>query len=116
MFKSKNICLIISVIIAIIWMIVGISAMCDVSSSLESGNTGEEIGIAIGMALLMPYLIVASIGTILHLIGGCTYKRGLVLAGLICECASLLLGITWGFGYIVAIIFGFIGYSQMKKI
>ena len=94
MFKSKNICLIISVVIAIIWMIVNISAMNDVSSGL----------------------IVASIGTILHLIGGCTYKRGLVFVGLIYECASLLLGITWGFGYIVAIIFGFIGYSQMKKI
>ena len=114
MFKNKNICLIISVVIAILWVIVGVSAMIDVSSDLNSGNTAEEIGTAIGMALLMPYLIISSIGTMLHVIGSFVYKKGLVLAGLIVELVGMLLGITWGFGYILVAIFGFIGYAKIK--
>ena len=116
MFKNKNVCLIISVIIAVCWVFVGIAAMAGVSGDLNSGDTAAEIGTAIGMTLLMPYLIVSSIGALLHTIGGFTYKRGLILSGLIIECVGLLLGITWGFGYIPAILFGFIGYAKIKKV
>ena len=115
MIKNKNICLIISVVVAIIWMIVGIATMTSTGFSIASMEAAEGLGTAIGMTLLMPYLIVSSVGAILHTIGGFVYKRGLVLAGLICECVSLLLGITWGFGFIVAIILGFIGFAKMKK-
>lgn len=115
MFKNKNFCLIISIVIAVIWVFVGISAMSNASGGLDSGDTAAEIGTAIGMMLLMPYLIISSIGALLHTIGGFVYKRGLVLAGLIIECVGLLFGITWGFGYIPAIVFGFIGYAKMKK-
>lgn len=116
MFKQKNVCLIISVVVAVLWMLLSVFTMSDVSAGLNSADAGESIGTAIGMALLMPYLIVASIGTILHTVGAFVYKRGLVLAGLIVECVSILLGISWGFGYILAIIFGFIGYAKMKTI
>lgn len=115
MIKNKNICLIISVAIAVIWMIIGIATMTSTGFSIASMEAAEGFGTAIGMALLMPYLIVSSVGAILHTIGGFVYKRGLVLAGLICECVSLLLGITWGFGFIIAIILGFIGFAKMKK-
>ena len=115
MIKNKNICLIISVAVAVIWMIIGIATMTSTGFSIASMETAEGLGTAIGMALLMPYLIVSSVGAILHTIGGFVYKRGLVLAGLICECVSLLLGITWGFGFIIAIILGFIGFAKMKK-
>lgn len=115
MIKRKNICLIISVIIAILWMCFSIYNMCAVSNGLNSQDTAKAIGIGLGMALLMPYLIVSSIGAILHTIGGFTYIKGLILAGLIVECVGLILGITWGFGYIPAIVLGFIGYAKMKK-
>lgn len=115
MIKRKNICLIISVIIAVLWMCFSIYCMFDVSNGLNSKDATKAIGTGLGMALLMPYLIVSSIGAILHTIGGFTYIRGLALAGLIVECVGLILGITWGFGYIPAIILGFIGYAKMKK-
>ena len=120
MFEKKNVCLIISVIIAVIWVFVGISTMISVGEPLENDaenleDVGEQVGTAIGMALMMPYLIVSSIGALLHTIGGFVYKKGLVLAGMIVECVSLMLGITWGFGVIPAIILGFIGYSKMKN-
>ncbi|MBQ8416671.1 MAG: hypothetical protein IJX13_07240 [Clostridia bacterium] len=120
MFAKKNLFLIISVIIAVIWVFVGIFTMMSLGEPLENGaenleDVGKQIGTAIGMALMMPYLIVSSVGALLHTIGGFVYKKGLVLAGLILECVSLLLGITWGFGFIPAIILGFIGYSKMKK-
>lgn len=115
MFKNKNICLIISVILAIIWMFISIFAMGDVSTGLNSEDIGTSIGTAIGMILFMPYLVISSIGVILHTIGGFTYIKGMILAGLICECVGLLLGFAWGFGYIPVIILGFIGYSRTKK-
>lgn len=120
MLKRKNICLIISVIVAVVWVIVGVCTMMSTGEALENEaedleEIGTQIGTAIGMALMTPYLIVSSVGALLHTIGGFVYKRGLVLAGLIIECVSLLLGITWGFGFILAIILGFIGYAKMRK-
>lgn len=115
MIKNKNVCLIISVIIAILWMCFSIYTMCDASTCLNSEDSAEAIGTGLGMVLLMPYLIVSSIGAILHTIGGFTYIKGLVLAGLITECVGLLLGITWGFGYVTAIVLGFIGFAKMTK-
>ena len=120
MFAKKNVVLIISVIIAVIWVFVGISTMMSLGEPLENEaesleDVGEQIGTAIGMTLMIPYIIVSSVGALLHTIGGFVYKKGLVLAGLILECVSLLLGITWGFGFIPAIILGFIGYSKIKK-
>lgn len=115
MIKNKNVCLIISVVIAILWMCLSIYTMCDASAGLNSKDSAEAIGTGLGMALLMPYLIISSIGAILHTIGGFTYIKGLVLAGLIVECVGLLLGITWGFGYIAAIVLGFIGFAKMTK-
>ena len=120
MLKRKNVCLIISVIVAVIWVIIGFSTMMSAGETFENEaesfeEIGTQVGTAIGMALMMPYLIVSSIGALLHTIGGFVYKRGLVLAGLIIECVSLLLGITWGFGFILAIVLGFIGYAKMKK-
>ena len=115
MIKNKNVCLIISVIIAILWMCFSIYTMCDASTGLNSEDSAKVIGTGLGMVLLMPYLIVSSIGVILHTIGGFTYIKGLVLAGLITECVGLLLGITWGFGYVAAIVLGFIGFAKMTK-
>ena len=120
MFKRKNVCLILSVIVAVVWVFIGLSTMMSAGETFENEaesfeEIGTQVGTAIGMALMMPYLIVSSIGALLHMIGGFVYKRGLVLAGLIIECVSLLLGITWGFGFILAIILGFIGYAKMQK-
>ena len=116
MFKQKNICLIISVITAILWILLSLFTMSDVSAGLSSAEAGEAIGTAIGMALFMPYLVLALVGTILHSVGGFIYKRGLVLAGLIVECVGILLGFAWGFGYILPITLGFIGYAKMRKV
>ena len=88
----------------------------DASQGLNSADAAEGVGTALGMAMVLPYLVVATIGTILHLIGGFITKRGLFLAGLILECVSIFLMPFWGFGYIVVIIFGFIGHSKMKPV
>lgn len=84
-----------------------IYSFCDASAGVNSADTAESVG--------APCLVVGGVGTILHTIGGCIYKRGLVLAGVICECVSILLMITWGVFYIPAIVLGFIGYAKMPK-
>ena len=115
MFKAKNICLIISVALAILCLIFTIYSFCNASTGVNSADSAESVGTAIGMALVAPCMVVSGVGTILHTAGGCVYKRGLVLAGVICECASVVLMITWGMFYIPAIILGFIGYAKMPK-
>lgn len=110
MFKSKDICLIISVALAILCLIFMIYSFCNASTGVNSVDSAESVGTAIGMAL-----VAGGVGTILHTVGGCIYKRGLVLAGVICECVSILLMITWGVFYIPAIVLGFIGYAKMPK-
>lgn len=115
MFKSKNVCLIISVALAVLCFVFMVYTFCDASSGLTSNNAGESLGTAIGMALIAPCIIVGGIGTVFHTIGGCIYKRGFVLAGLICECVSIVLMFTWGMFYIPAIVLGFIGYAKMPK-
>ena len=111
MFKAKNVCLIISVALAVLCLIFMIYSFCDASAGVNSADTAESVG----AALVAPCLVVGGVGTILHTIGGCIYKRGLVLAGVICECVSILLMITWGVFYIPAIVLGFIGYAKMPK-
>lgn len=113
MFKTKNVCLIISVALAILCLILMIYTFCDVSTGINSADSAEAAGTAIGLALVIPCVAVGGIGTILHTVGGCIYKRGLVLAGVICECVSILLMFTWGIFYVPAIILGFIGYAKM---
>lgn len=115
MFKSKNVCLIISVALAILCLIFMIYSFCNASTGVNSANSAESVGTTIGMALVAPCMVVGGVGTILHTVGGCVYKRGLVLAGVICECVSAVLMITWGMFYIPAIVLGFIGYAKMPK-
>ena len=83
MFKTKNVCLIISVALAILCLIIMIVALGTGSQGLNSNDDVEVAGTALGMTIVMPCVVVGGIGTVLHTIGGCVYKRGLVLAGLI---------------------------------
>lgn len=115
MFKCKNVCMIISVALSILCFIFMIYSFCNASTGVNSVDSAESVGTAIGMALVVPCLVVGGVGTILHTVGGCVYKRGLVLAGVICECVSVVLMITWGMFYIPAIVLGFIGYAKMPK-
>lgn len=115
MFKAKNVCLIISVALAILCLIFMIYSFCNASTGVNGVDSAESAGTAIGMALVAPCLAVGGVGTILHTVGGCVYKRGLLLAGVICECVSVVLMITWGMFYIPAIVLGFIGYAKMPK-
>lgn len=115
MFKSRNVCLIISVALAILSLVIMLIALGTGLQALNSTDSAEVVGTALGMAIVIPCVVVGGIGTILHTVGGCIYKRGLVLAGLICECVSVLLMFLWGMYYIPAIVLGFIGYAKMPK-
>lgn len=71
MFKSKNVCLIISVALAILCLIFMIYSFCDASAGVNSVDSAESVGTAIGMALVAPCMVVSGVGTILHTPDGC---------------------------------------------
>lgn len=52
MFKSKNVCLIISVALAILCLIFMIYSFCNASTGVNSADSTESVGTAIGMALV----------------------------------------------------------------
>lgn len=81
MFKTKNVCLIISVALAILCLIFMIYSFCNASTGVNSVDSAESVGTAIA-----PCLVVGGVGTILHTVGGCVYKRGLVLASVYLSC------------------------------
>ena len=112
---KKNKTMVISMVLAIIWTVISLYGYIDAGSIVNSTDAAEAFGGMVGMAMITPYMIVAFVGTILHVVGAVVYKPGLTLSGLICECVSILLMVTWGFGFIPTIILGFIGYSKMRK-
>lgn len=66
MFKAKNVCLIISVALAVLCLIFMIYGFCDASVCVNSADTAESVGTMIGAALVAPCLVVGGVGTILH--------------------------------------------------
>lgn len=92
---KKNKTMIISMVLAIIISLYG---YIDAGSIVNSTDVAEALGGMVGMAMITPYMIVAFVGTVLHVVGAAVYKPGLTLSGLICECVSILLMVTWGFG------------------
>ena len=113
--KKKSRALLISVILSVLWMIFSSVTLSSTLDDGLSGSVGTQIGTLIGSVLIMPYIIVAWIGTIFNCVGYFTYRRGFVLTAAILFCVSLVLMFMWGFGLIPSIILSFVAYAKMNK-
>lgn len=117
--QHHNNFVLISAIIATLWMIVSISAFSNIASTIPTGDSaeaiGSQIGATIGILSQMPYLILMGLGIIFDWIGYWVNKQGFVLTSAILFCIALLFSIFNGFGLIPCFILDFIGYSKMKK-
>ena len=117
--QHHNNFVLISAIIATLWMIVSISAFSNIASTIPTEDSaeaiGSQIGATIGILSQMPYLILMGLGIIFDWIGYWVNKQGFVLTSAILFCIALLFSIFNGLGLIPCFILEFIGYSKIKK-
>ena len=88
----------------------------DAASGVDSANAGEAIGTAIGLALVLPHVIVFALGALFNWIGWGTRVRGFTLTAGILYCVALILGIQNWFMVILPIVLAFIGFAKQGKI
>lgn len=113
--EKKSTILLISAILSLLWMILCSSTYGDVLENGLSDSVAVALGTVIGAAMLIPYMLIAWIGTIFNWVGWLTNKRAFALTAAILFCVALVLCIFWGFGLIPSIILSFIAYAKIKK-
>lgn len=111
--KKYNIFLLIAFVLGVLYSLY-IIYYC-ISTSGSGASDAENIGIGIGITLIMPHLICAVLATIFNGLGVFLEKRGFALTGAILyTIACVLMPIYFMFTIIQAIL-SYIGFAKMKK-
>ena len=105
--KKRSICLLLACILASGYLAIALQAY------LEDSDTNAG---AITLALMGPHLIVLVIGVLFGWVGFLTTKSGFALAAAILYCVSAALALMNAALLVPAIVLGFIGYSNQKKL
>lgn len=85
-------------------------------TTMDTGSgAAEQIGSAIGMIMILPHLMLASIGMIFNLIGVKNIKSGFILTSAILYTISVVIMPFWAFLLIPGMILMWIGYAKMPK-
>lgn len=85
------------------------------SSTASSSEGAEAIGVAIGIAMIMPHAVVAGIAVIFNWVGFALSARwGALTAGILYAVSMLLMPIYFMF-VVIEMILCFIGFAKMKK-
>lgn len=109
--KKKPTILLVSAIIATLWIIFGFYSFSSATSG--ASEAAEQIGAVIAGAMIIPFLIIASLGALFNWLGWAFKKRGFAITAGVLYCVSLI-GITYTFGLIPSIILTFIGVAKLK--
>ena len=112
--KKKSICLLISGIIGlayIIYLIVYFS-----SSIFGSQDGAEALGGAIATALVTPHMVLVAVAVIFNWVGFFTNKSWAALTGGILYCVGGVLFIMYILFVVPSIILSFVGCAKLKKI
>lgn len=106
----------VAAIIATLCIILEYTIYGDAASNVNSENAAEAVGTAIGLALVLPHMILFALGALFNWIGWGTRVRGFTLTAGILYCVALILGIQNWFMVILPIILAFIGFAKQGKI
>ena len=86
------------------------------AGATDSEDAAEAIGGAIATAIVMPHMIVMTLGAIFTWLGFCLRKNWGALVGAILYCVGLFLFPPYFMFSIPLIILGFVGFSKQKKL
>ena len=109
--KKRPTVLLVAAIIATAWIIFGFYSFSNAASG--ASEVAEQIGAAIAGAMIIPFLIIASLGVLFNWLGWALQKRGFAITAGILYCVSLI-SITYTFGLIPSIVLSFIGVAKLK--
>ena len=111
--KKKSKISLVAMILGILVSLFMIYAACDVMGSTSSA--AEELGVVIGLSIVMPAIVLVILGTVLNIIGYFTSSRVLTLISAIAYTLGLLAFPMWGFVAIPPLILQFIAFAKMPK-
>lgn len=111
--KKLSICLLISLIVGVLYLLYSVFYWSGAASS--GSDAYEQIGAGIATALVMPHLIATFIAVIFNALGLIMKKRGFALAGAILYSVAMVLFPMYFMFVIIEVILSFIGYARTPK-
>ena len=109
--KKLNLCLLISFIIGVGYLVYSIAYW----SGLGESSGAEAAGGAIALALVTPHYVCTGIAVIFNGLGLFLKKPAFALVGAILYAVALVLFPVYFMFVIVEMILSFVGYGQLKK-
>lgn len=83
--------------------------------SSTSGDSAEQLGVALAGALIMPHFIVTMVGVLFNALGYFMRSRGFILVGAILYAVAIILFMPYFIFLIIQMILMFVAYARMKK-
>ena len=109
--KKLNVCLLISFIIGVAYLIYSIVYW----SGVGDATGAEAAGGAIALALVTPHLVCTGVAVIFNGLGLFLKKPAFALVGAILYAVAMVLFIGYFMFVIIEMILSFVGYAQLKK-
>ena len=78
-------------------------------------DVSQSLGMAIGVTMIMPHMILTILATIFNVIGWGANKRGFALTGAILYAVAMVVFLPYFFFVIIQMILSFVGFGTMKK-
>jgi hypothetical protein len=110
--SKKPTVLLVSAIIATLWLIFAFYSFS--SATGKATEMAEQIGAAIAGVMIIPFLIIASLGALFNWLGWALQKHGFAITAGVLYCVSLIC-FTYTFGLVPCIVLTFIGVAKLKK-
>ena len=118
--NGKDKVLLISAIISTAWLVISIFVIRGALNSAPTGGNefeaiGYQIGAAIALRMLAPFLVLTLAGTVFNWLAWAGSKKGFALTAGILFAVSLLFGYSYVIGIIPCVVLAFVGYSRLKR-
>lgn len=118
--SGKDKVLLISAIISTAWLVISFFIIRGALNAAPTGGNefeaiGYQIGAAIALRMLAPFLVLTFAGVIFNWLAWAGSKKGFALTAGILFAVSLLFGYSYVIGIIPCVVLAFVGYSRLKK-
>ncbi len=85
------------------------------SSTLDVNSSAEAVGTGLAFMIILPHLIVATIGLIFHILGARGEKRGFIITAGVLYSVAIALCLFWAFLLIPGMITTWVSLKKIEK-
>ena len=112
--KKRSIMLLIALIFAIFYICLQFSNYGNGMNTISSSNSGEAVGTAIGMTILLPHLILVVLGAIFNAVAWLGKQRWAALTAAILYTVGGVLGLVNIVFMIVPMVLCYVAYGRSR--